>query len=141
AFYAQHQLEPLDPERTVLGELERIARVADVPRLREHLGSLLFSGDDVENPVAVLSGGEEARVALAKLLLRPVTLLVVDQPTNHPDVAACEVREDALGNGEATLLFGSPGRAFVNAAATRVVEARAGRLREFVGTYHDYLAA
>src|SRR5690606_2869929 len=64
AFYAQHQLESLDPERTVLGELERIARVADVPRLRGHLGALLFSGDDVEKPVAVLSGGEKARLAL-----------------------------------------------------------------------------
>jgi len=141
AFYAQHQLESLDPERTVLGELERIARVADVPRLRGHLGALLFSGDDVEKPVAVLSGGEKARLALAKLLLRPASLLVMDEPTNHLDVAACEVLEDALANWEGTLLFVSHDRAYVNAVATRVVEVRAGRLREFVGNYDDYLAA
>jgi ATP-binding cassette subfamily F protein 3 len=141
AFYAQHQLESLDPERTVLGELERAARVQDAPRLRGHLGALLFSGDDVEKPVRVLSGGEKARLALAKLLLRPAGLLVMDEPTNHLDVAACEVLEAALASWEGTLLFVSHDRAFVNAVATRVVEVRAGRLREFHGNYDDYLRA
>jgi len=141
AFYAQHQLESLDPDRTVLGELERAARLQDAPRLRGHLGALLFSGDDVEKPVRVLSGGEKARLALAKLLLRPASLLVMDEPTNHLDVAACEVLEDALASWEGTLLFVSHDRAFVNAVATRVVEVRAGRLREFSGNYDDYLRA
>jgi ATP-binding cassette subfamily F protein 3 len=140
-FYAQHQLESLDPERTVLGELESVARLQDAPRLRGHLGALLFSGDDVEKPVRVLSGGEKARLALAKLLLRPASLLVMDEPTNHLDVAACEVLEEALADWEGTLLFVSHDRAFVNAVATRVVEVRAGRVREFHGHYDDYLAA
>jgi ATP-binding cassette subfamily F protein 3 len=140
AFYGQHHLEALDPERTVLGELEQVARVEDVPRLRGHLGALLFSGDDVEKRVGVLSGGEKARVALAKLLLRPANFLVMDEPTNHLDVAACEVLEDALAGWQGTLLFVSHDRAFVNAVATRVVEVRAGRLRTFTGNYDHYLA-
>jgi ATP-binding cassette subfamily F protein 3 len=139
AFYAQHQLESLDPDGSVLGELQRIAAVGDVPRLRGHLGAFLFSGDDVEKPVAILSGGEKARLALAKLLLRPANFLVMDEPTNHLDLAACEVLEEALGGYEGTLLFVSHDRAFVNAVATRVLEVRAGKLRAFSGNYDDYL--
>jgi ATP-binding cassette subfamily F protein 3 len=139
AFYAQHQLEALDPERTVLGELERDATLADVPRLRDHLGAFLFSGDDVQKKVVVLSGGEKARLALAKLFLRPANFLVLDEPTNHLDVSACEVLEDALRSYTGTLLFVTHDRTLVNAVADRVVEVRAGRLRDFHGNYDDYL--
>jgi ATP-binding cassette subfamily F protein 3 len=140
AFYAQHQLEVLDPGRSVLAELESVARVDDVPRLRSHLGAFLFSGDDVEKPVAALSGGEKARLALAKLLLRPAHVLVLDEPTNHLDVEACEVLEQALRAYRGTLVFISHDRSFINALATRVIEVRAGRVREFLGGYDDYLA-
>jgi ATP-binding cassette subfamily F protein 3 len=139
AFFAQHQLEVLDANRSVLDEALSVALTEDVPRLRSHLGAFLFSGDEVEKKVAVLSGGEKSRLALAKLLLRPSNLLVLDEPTNHLDLAACEVIESALKSYEGTLLFISHDRTFINALATRVVDVRAGVLTDFPGNYDRYL--
>ena len=139
AFFTQHQLEALVESRSVLEELAADARTEDVPRLRGQLGAFLFSGDDVDKKIGVLSGGEKARVALAKLLLRPVNLLVLDEPTNHLDIASCEVLERSLQNYEGTLVFVSHDRAFINALATRVIEVSYGVLREFSGNYDDYL--
>ncbi len=139
AFYAQHQLEGLDPGRRVLEELEQVATQGDVPRLRGHLGAFLFSGDDVLKRVAVLSGGEKARLALARLLLRPANFLVLDEPTNHLDLAAVEVLEEALRGYTGTLLLISHDRAFLDAIATRIVEIEPGGvLRSFLGSYSDY---
>jgi ATP-binding cassette, subfamily F, member 3 len=140
AFYAQHQLEALDPRRTLLEELGTVAKLDDHARLRGHLGAFLFSGDDVEKKVSVLSGGEKARVALAKMLLRPSNVLILDEPTNHLDVDACEVLEGALGDYTGTLVFISHDRRFIDSLATRVLEVTPGRLREFLGNYADYRA-
>jgi ATP-binding cassette subfamily F protein 3 len=144
-FYAQHQVDALDPRRTVLRELEEGAQLSDVPRLRSILGAFLFSGDDVEKRVSVLSGGEKARLALAKLLLASANFLVLDEPTNHLDMEARDVLSEALSGYEGTLLFVSHDRLFINTLATRVVEVTPGeheaRVRTFLGNYDFYESA
>ena len=138
-YFAQHQLETLNEQRNILEELAADASLADNARLRSHLGAFLFSGDDVQKKISVLSGGEKARVALAKMLLRPSSFLVLDEPTNHLDMVACEILESALATFAGTLLFVSHDRSFINAIATRVVEVKAGTVRSFPGNYDDYL--
>ena len=145
AFYAQHQVDALDPTRTALGELEQSAKIDDIPRLRSILGAFLFSGDDVDKKVSVLSGGEKARLALAKLLLARANFLVLDEPTNHLDMDAQDVLTEALADYGGTLLFVSHDRRFIEALATRVVEITPGegeaRVRNFLGGYEAYAEA
>ena len=139
-YYAQHQLDALDPGRTVLEELEQADPTAPLQRLRTILGSFLFSGDQVDKRISVLSGGEKARVALAKMLVRPAALLCMDEPTNHLDLASKEVLEGALAAFTGTIVFISHDRYFINRIATHVVEVDRGRLTTHLGNYDDYLA-
>src|SRR5438094_7320090 len=139
-YYAQHQLDALTPSLTVLEELERAAPELGQTRLRTILGTFLFSGDAVEKKIAVLSGGEKARVALAKMLVRPAALLCMDEPTNHLDLASREVLEDALGAFPGTIVFISHDRYFINRIGTRIVQVDRGTLTSHLGSYDDYLA-
>ncbi len=137
-YYAQHQLEALHSGHTVLEELAEVADFEMQSRLRTILGAFLFSGEDVEKKVSVLSGGEKSRLALARMLLKPVNFLLLDEPTNHLDLDAREILEEALEQWEGTMIFISHDRYFINRIANKVVEVKGGRLREFLGNYDYY---
>ena len=123
-YFAQHHTEELDVTRTVLDEVARLVPTQPKSWVRSVLGAFLFSGDDVDKRIAVLSGGERARVALAKLLVVPSNFLLLDEPTNHLDLDSSEALIDALTGYEGTLLFVSHNRSFVNGLATQVWEVK-----------------
>jgi len=152
-YYAQHHFErdehpetgalrtfgTLDPDRTVLDTLWDLVPDQGEPYVRGVAGSFLFSGDDVEKKVGVLSGGERARVALAKLLLVPANFLVMDEPTNHLDLDSSEALIEALKGYSGTLLFVSHNKSFANQLATRVWEVKGGGVLPFPGNLDDWL--
>ncbi len=138
-FFAQDQAATLDPERTVYEEILADAPYDRVPVLRDLLGAFLFSGDDIHKKVAILSGGEKNRLALAKMLLRPSNLLLLDEPTNHLDLFTKDVLLDALQSFSGTLVFVSHDRYFINALATRTIAVGNGGILSCPGNYEDYL--
>jgi ATP-binding cassette subfamily F protein 3 len=139
SYYAQHQAEELDPEKTALETLEEAAPAGMQGRLRTLLGCFLFSGDDVFKRVAVLSGGEKSRLALAKILLTPANFLVLDEPTNHLDLRSKGVLQEALGRFGGTYVLVSHDRDFLEPLVTRVADFHEGKLRLFPGRVSEYL--
>jgi ATP-binding cassette subfamily F protein 3 len=152
AYYAQHHFErgehdqdglrpfgALDPRRTVLDTLRELAPDRPESWVRAIAGAFLFSGDEVEKAIGVLSGGERARVALARILLVPANLLLLDEPTNHLDIASSEALIEALARFEGTMIFVSHNRSFVNRLATRIWEVKDGGVAEFPGNLDDWL--
>ncbi|TKH44123.1 multidrug ABC transporter ATP-binding protein [Paenibacillus terrae] len=137
-LYDQEQTN-LNPANTVLEELWSEYPHMEEARIRTVLGNFLFSGDDVLKKVATLSGGEKARVSLAKLMLREANVLILDEPTNHLDLFSREVLEAALIDYDGTLLFISHDRYFLNKMAERVIELHPGGIEHFLGNYDDYV--
>ncbi len=120
-YFAQDTEKTLNPNLSVLEEVSSVAATADLPKLRNYLGSFLFSGDDVFKSVSVLSGGERSRLALLKILLHPVNLLILDEPTNHLDINAKQMLLKALKHYDGTMVFVSHDAHFIEHIATRIL--------------------
>jgi ATP-binding cassette subfamily F protein 3 len=139
-YYAQQQAERLQGENTVYQEIARNARLELVPELRTLLGAFLFSGDAVEKRVAVLSGGEKSRLALATMLLQPSNFLVLDEPTNHLDIRTKDVLREALLQFGGAFVIVSHDRYFLKGLVNKVMEMRDGQLITYPGTFEEFLA-
>jgi len=139
-YYAQQQAEKLHGANTVYEEIAAGARLEVVPALRTLLGTFLFSGDAINKRVAVLSGGEKSRLALAKMLLQPSNVLILDEPTNHLDIRTKDVLKEALLQFGGTFIIVSHDRYFLKGLATKVLEMHDGQLVAYPGTFEEFLA-
>ncbi len=139
SYFSQDQDDLLASEKTVWQEVYSIAPGYIVPQLRTLLGCFLFSGDSVEKPVSVLSGGERSRLVLCKLLLSPANCLLLDEPTNHLDIRSKDVLMESLQEYGGTIVFVSHDRYFLDGLATKVLEIGDGRATVYLGNYEDYI--
>ncbi len=139
SFYAQHQLEALEVEQDLLSEMKGAGTGKTEVELRQLLGCFLFSGDDVFKKIKVLSGGEKARVALAKVIAAKGNFLMLDEPTNHLDMQSVEMLIDALNKYEGTMILVSHDRYFINRTANKIWHIEGGRIKTFDGGYEEWM--
>jgi ATP-binding cassette subfamily F protein 3 len=138
AFYAQHQLESLNIEQDILEELKHAGSGWHELQLRQLLGAFLFQGDDVFKKIKVLSGGEKARVALAKTIITKANFMMLDEPTNHLDMQSVEMLIEALNEYEGTLILVSHDRYFISKTANKIWWIEEAKIKEFVGSYEEW---
>ncbi|MBW7890206.1 MAG: ABC-F family ATP-binding cassette domain-containing protein [Chitinophagaceae bacterium] len=139
SFYAQHQLEALNLQHTLLEEMKSCGSQKTEQELRALLGCFLFSGDDVDKKIRVLSGGEKARVALAKTIIGRANFLILDEPTNHLDMLSIDLLIEALNKYEGTVIMVSHDRHFISKAANRIWEIENFEIKDFAGGYEEWL--
>lgn len=138
-YFAQNQADLLNPELTVFETIDQVA-VGDIrTKIRDILGAFMFSGEDVDKKVAVLSGGERTRLAMVKLLLEPVNLLILDEPTNHLDMRSKEILKHAIRDFEGTAIVVSHDREFLDGLVTKVYEFRNHKMKEHLGGIYEFL--
>jgi ATP-binding cassette subfamily F protein 3 len=138
-YYAQHHADTLDLGATVQEVVQRASPMAPVSRIRSLLGAFMFRGDDVEKPVKVLSGGERARVALARLLINPGNLILMDEPTNHLDLESSESLARSLVDYDGTLVFVSHNRSLIRTLAGKIWNVEDGHVDTYPGSLDEYL--
>ncbi|MCD2421795.1 ATP-binding cassette domain-containing protein [Niabella pedocola] len=140
SFYAQHQLEALSLDNTILDEMRGCGSQMTDLELRALLGCFLFSGDDSDKKIRILSGGEKARVALAKTIVSKANFLMLDEPTNHLDMHSVDLLINALNRYEGTMILVSHDRHFISKAANKIWEIVDGKIKEFKGPYDEWVA-
>src|SRR5688500_5505334 len=138
SFYAQHQLEALNSEHTIMQEMMTCGSQKTEQELRTLLGCFLFSGDDVSKKIKILSGGEKARVALAKTIISRANFLLLDEPTNHLDIHSVELMIEALNRYEGSYILVSHDRYFISKTASKIWEIVDYKIKEFAGGYNEY---
>ena len=139
SYFGQHQAQELPGDLSILDTVYHTAVDMTMTRVRSLLGAFLFTGDEVDKPVRVLSGGEKSRVALAKMLVRPANLMLLDEPTNHLDMSSQEILQEAMAQYEGTIIVVSHNRFFVNSFVNKVLEIRKGKATIHEGNIDDYL--
>ena len=140
-YYAQNQEKFLDPDKTILQTIEEAEKTDSNLKIRDILGSFLFSSDDVNKKISVLSGGERARVSLCKLLLSPVNFLIMDEPTNHLDIISKDVLKRALINYDGSLIIISHDRDFLQGLSEKIYEFKNKNIKEYIGDVNTFLEA
>jgi ATP-binding cassette, subfamily F, member 3 len=138
-YFAQYYVDLLNPANTIIDEIRQMAPQETEQRLRGLLGAFLFSGEDVNKRVAVLSGGEKTRVALARMLTQPASFLLLDEPTNHLDIPSREMLADALQAYNGTICLITHDRTLIREVVNKIIEIRNGQIHIFPGSYDDYV--